>query len=182
MHEPHNDGQHTGEGVTLDLAARTRATSTPDHPAIAEAKLQARGRHLIIAGCALTGAVLAVSIVWHIGFGTFLPASYTIPLYAASCGAILLGLTEYIGRPSRGLQAEALRIALLVQADQLRLVDLLDEELKQRYFTGCADTLKDSYPQLRTGTGPAAGRAPVNRSGADVVKLQRRVDRNDSLF
>jgi hypothetical protein len=172
---------------TQDLSYRSSRldASDPDHPAVVEARIQARTKYLIIFGLVLTAAIAAGAALWHAGHGSFLPAVYAIPLYAVSCGAVLVGCLEYITRHSRAQQALALQIALQVQADQLRLVGLLDEELQQRWYSGYVARAEDDLSALRTGTGPATavGRAPAaNRSGAEVVKMRRRADRNDTHF
>ena len=164
--------------ATLDLTRRRFSPIDTEHPAVAEARIRSRSRHLIIGGSALTVITFAAAVIWHAGFGHFLPAVYIVPVYAASCGAILLGCLEYITRHSRAQQARALQIVLQVQSDQLRLVGLLDEELQQRYFRGTADIISDMSQMQGTGTGgPVVGRAaPVaqNRNGGDVVELRRR--------
>jgi hypothetical protein len=166
---------------TVDLSGRQASPSPLDEHLRTEAHIRARSKYLITLGIVMTVLVIAAAIIWHAGHGTFMPAAYLIPLYATAGGAILLGCSEYITRHTRAQQAKALEIALQVQRGQLLLVELLDEELKQRYYAGCADFARD---QLRTGTsgGPVVGRAHTNRGG-EVVELRRRTsERNDPHY
>ncbi|GLW32236.1 hypothetical protein [Actinoplanes regularis] len=175
MNERQYGDRTDGAGeATLDLSRRLRGD--PESAAVAEARIRARGRHLILGGSVLTLISFAVAVVWHVGFGSMMPAAYITPLYLASGGGIVLGCLEYITRHSRAQQALALQISLRVQADQLRLVGLLSEELQQRYYVGAGDMLRDQAAMQATGTGPVVGRAPAARSGGDVVELRRRTE------
>lgn len=165
-------------GTTEDLRARaaTARASVPYAPQrpwyetpSAEEHVRTRGRWLLIAGTAVGILTFALSVVWNIGFHRPMPAAYVLPLYSLAFGAVAIGGQEYLTRAARHESGMCLYRVGQLERHVNALVDLLDEELKQRYYRGVADQARTQIPM--TGTEHAR---PLDKPSGEVLRFPRR--------
>lgn len=136
----------------------------------AEQCMRTRGRWMILVGISIAVLTVILAVVWYYGFDDDMPLGLVLPLYGAGFGAISLGCIEFISRPSRANHELALARMNQIENGLQQLVELLPEEMQQRWYTGYARGTQDG-PALRTGTD--YGVRGVVTTG-DVLKLQRR--------
>lgn len=179
-------GQHDVDGIsnqgstTQDLGARYAAIARVTAPLAAkrpwwempgaEQHVQTRGRWMIIGGAAVGVLILALSVVWNMGFSRPMPAAYVLPLYAFAFGAIAIGGMEYLSRSTRYVSDLAVYRINQVERQITALVGLLDEQLAQKYYEGVAEGARAVRPQM-TGTEHAR---PLDKLEGEVLPFLRR--------
>ena len=124
---------------------------------------------MVMSGAVIVVLVLFTAIVWHVGMTTFMPAVYAMPLYAIGFGLIYLGSMEIMFRPHRNVIRDVMAEMERVEHGLRLLVDMLPEEMQQRWYAGYSSGHTDGR-QYRTGTD-----GPGHHSG-DVLQLRRRDD------
>ncbi len=160
--------------TTQDLRNRfEQHLAEADKVEAADQRIRTRGNWLIGFGATISGLVLLIAIVWHVGFGDAMPAVYAVPLYALGIGAAFLGCMEVLFRPYRAAQNRVSEELARVQLGLQLLVKEMPVELQQRWYAGYSRGYQDGDQAHRvTGTDGPAGRY---QSG-DVVRLRRRND------
>jgi len=171
-----------GGPITQDFAVRPRRKSSndTDEEAVPEERVRTRGLWLIITGAVGVVLTMTTALVWRAGFDGPMPYEIVIPLYGLGLLAAALGCTERMNRTTRRnvelARAEVDRTHQHLLSEMARvenglflLVDLLGEELAQRFYAGFGTGVR-SVRQTGTDDSRVVGTA-------DVVRLQRRQNR-----
>jgi uncharacterized integral membrane protein len=160
--------------TTQDLRNRfenKRPARAEDQVSAPEQRMRTRGSWMVIFGIIDTLLVLLSAIIWHVGFGQFMPSVYATPLYAVGFGSIFLGAIEAMFRSHRTLQNDILQEVARIETGLRLLVHLLPDELQQRWYAGYSSGHEDGR-HYRTGTDDI----PMPRAPGDVLRLHRRND------
>jgi hypothetical protein len=167
---PYNPIDDDG-ATTQDLRDRFLRASNPDPAPVtaADQALRVRGAWMIRSGIVVIALALVIAIVWYAGFSEHIPSPFLMPLYGAGFTAITLGSLEYLNRPTRETHQRVVARLDRIERGLTSLVDLLPEELAQRWYAGYIEATKESLQ--RTGTDHYPAKA---RGTADVIKIQRR--------
>lgn len=179
--DPRHRTDDAGGGNTLDLRQAWPPRTVTSHrppwyqtPA-AEVHVQTRGRWMIYSGITVGALTFLFAIAWRqLSDGRVMPIEYMLPLYAIAFGAISIGIVEYLNRGARYQHHLALDQNRATEQGMFALAELMDEQLKQKWFQVYAAIKKD---QLLTGTENARPHGRVVRNG-EVLDFRQK--RNDS--
>lgn len=178
MSRQHHPNQATDEGIaTQDLGARYAASAPVAgrrrpwyETAGAEEHIRTRGRLLIFAGLSFSILTFVLAVVWEQGFGNEMPVGYLLPLYAIAFGSVAIGGLEYLHRPTRYSVDLCLYRNKQLERQVSALVELLNEQLQQKYYEGMAEGAKVGPIQL-TGTEDAR---PLGKYQGEILNFRRR--------
>jgi hypothetical protein len=142
-----------------------------DQAAVDEQLVRTRGNWMTVAGVVVSALTFALNIVWNEGFDGDMPVGYVLPLYAIGFGAVAVGGMEYLSRHHRKALVEQIQQSAKIERGLFALVDLMDEQLQQRWYGGYGTATREQLRQ--TGTDSHAGR----RAGTgDVLRFRQRND------
>lgn len=159
--------------ATQDFRSRFAPPEAPRRTALtaAEQRLRTRGAWMVVTGCTTVALTVALAIVWRVGFGTDMPLTFVLPIYAAGFGSIGLGGMEYLSRHARHKHAEILARMDRLERTVTMLVELIPVEMQQQFHQGQAAAFRE-YFGTRTGTDD-----DQSPGTADVLKMHRRNSR-----